>query len=156
MALEVKQRYLVLVNFNHYKYKILCDVNTMNVGQVMLGRSWLFDKNVTIYGRSNMCQFENKGKQIKLLPLRPTIGQPRQIFTLALLPTPPSLPIMAIALSLSPTSHAYPVRKLLPPLLPTPSYYQVFESASASHKHVHKLHKEISDENKQSNVKPTL
>jgi len=40
----------------------------------------------------------------------------------------------------------------------TPSHYRVLESASvfASHKHVHKLHEEISDENKQSNVKPTL
>jgi len=105
-----------------------------------------------------MCQFEHEGKQIKLLPLRPNIGHTKQASTLVLLPTPPSPPLIATALSLSPTSHAYPVRKSLSPLLRAPSHHQVFESATAfvSHKHMHKLHKEISDENKQSNVKPTL
>jgi len=130
----------------------------MNVGQVILGRLRLFDKNVTIYGRSNMCQFENEGKQIKLLLLRLKTGQPKQTSTLALLSTPLYPPHIALVPSLSPISHAYPVRKSLPLLLLILSYYRVFESASAfaSHKHVHKLHKEISDENKQSNVKPTL
>jgi len=37
-TLEVKQRCLVPVNFNHYKDNIWCDVITMNVGQVILGR----------------------------------------------------------------------------------------------------------------------
>jgi len=50
----------------------------MNAGQIILGRPWLFDKNDTIYGRSNMCHFEHEGKQIKLLPLRPKTGQPQQ------------------------------------------------------------------------------
>jgi len=54
-----------------YNEKIWCDVITMDVGQVILVRSWLFDKDVTIHGRSNMCQFEHEGKKIKLLPLRP-------------------------------------------------------------------------------------
>ena len=43
----------------------------MDVGHVILGRSWLYDKDVTIYGRSNMCQFEHEGKKIKLLPREP-------------------------------------------------------------------------------------
>jgi len=74
-ALEVKQQCLVPVNFNHYKDKIWCNVITINVGQVILGRPWLFDKNITIYSRSNMCQFEHEDKHIKLLPLRPKTGQ---------------------------------------------------------------------------------
>jgi len=119
----------------------------MNVGQVTLGRPWLFDKNITIYGRSNMCQFEHEGKQIKLLPLRPKTGQPQQTSTLALLPTPP---LIAIVPSLFPTNPAYHVYRSLPLLLPTPTHYKAFEyvPAFASHKHMHKLHKEISDENK--------
>jgi len=40
----------------------------MNAGNVILGRPWLYDKDVTIYGRSNMCQFEYERKKIKLLP----------------------------------------------------------------------------------------
>jgi len=54
---------------------------TMNVGQIIVSRHWLFDKNVTIYGRSNICQFEHKSKKIKLLPLRLQIGQPEQMPT---------------------------------------------------------------------------
>ena len=82
IALEVKQQCLVPVSFNHYKDKIWCDVITMNMGQVILGRAWLFDKNVTIYGQSNMCQFEHKGKQIKLLSLRLKTEQPCQLHPL--------------------------------------------------------------------------
>ena len=37
-ALEIKQRCLIPVSFNHYKDKIWCDVITMNVSQVILGR----------------------------------------------------------------------------------------------------------------------
>ena len=100
-----------------------------------------------------MCQFEHESKQIKLLSLRPKTGQSKQISTLALLPTltsPISPPLIATIPSLSPTSNACHVHKLLPPLLLTPSHYKAFEPAPAfaSHKHVHKLHKEISDGNK--------
>ena len=138
-TLEVKQRCLVPVSFNHYKNKIWYDLITMNVSQVILGRPWLCDKNVTIYDQSKMCQFEYEGKQIKLLTLR-SKTEPKQTSTLALLPTPP---LVATVLSPSSTSHAYFVRKSPPPLLPTPSHYKTFESAPAfaSHKHVHKLHK---------------
>jgi len=38
----------------------------MIVGQFILVGSWLFDKNFTIYGRSNMCQFEYKGKHLSM------------------------------------------------------------------------------------------
>ena len=95
-----------------------------------------------------MCQFEHEGKHIKLLPSKLKIGQLKQTFTLALLPTPPSPPLNATVLSLSSASNAYPVRKPLPLLLLTPSCYSAFESASASQKHVHKLHKKVSDGNK--------
>ena len=57
-ALEVKQRCLVPIDFGLFKDKIWSDVVTMNVGHVILGRPWLYDKDVTMYGRSNMCQFE--------------------------------------------------------------------------------------------------
>jgi len=45
----------------------------MDVGHIILGQSWLYDKDVTIYGRSNMCQFEHEGKKIKLLPREPKV-----------------------------------------------------------------------------------
>jgi len=39
----------------------------MDVSQIILGRPYLFDNEITIYGRSNMCQFVHKSKKIKLL-----------------------------------------------------------------------------------------
>ena len=104
------------------------------------------------------CQFEHEGKQIQLLPLRPKTGQSQQTSTFALLPIPLSQPLIATVPSLSPTNNACHVHKPLSLLLPTPSHYKAFESAPAfaSHKHVYKLHKEISEENKWSNMKPTL
>jgi len=53
-ALNITQRCLVPIEFTVYKDKIWCDVVTMNVGQIILERPWLFDNNVHIYGRSNM------------------------------------------------------------------------------------------------------
>jgi len=44
----------------------------MDVGHIILGRSWLYDRDVTIYGRPNSCSFVHEGKKIKLAPLRPT------------------------------------------------------------------------------------
>ena len=106
---------------------------TINVGQVILGRPWLFDKNVTIYNRSNVRQFEHEGKQIKLLPLKPKTGQPKQTSTLALLPTPPSPLLIATIPSLFPTNYAYHVRKLLP-------YYQHHLTIKHSSLHLHLHH----------------
>ena len=45
----------------------------MDMGQIILGRLWLFDKDDTIYGWSNMCQFVHMNKKIKLLPLNSSL-----------------------------------------------------------------------------------
>jgi len=44
---------------------------SMDVGHVILVWPWLYDKDFTIHGRMNMCQFEHEGKKIKLLPREP-------------------------------------------------------------------------------------
>ena len=62
---------LVPIEFDVYKDKIWCDVVMMDVGQIILGRLWLYDNDVTIHDRSNMCRFELEGKKIKLTPYRP-------------------------------------------------------------------------------------
>src|SRR4051812_22875683 len=43
----------------------------MDAGQILLGRPWLYDNDVTNHGRSNMCLFEHEGRKIKLLPCQP-------------------------------------------------------------------------------------
>ena len=51
-ALDVKQQCLVSIEFDIYKDKIWCDVVTMDVGQIILGRPWLYDNDVTNHSRS--------------------------------------------------------------------------------------------------------
>ena len=43
----------------------------MDVSHVILVWPWLYDKDFTIHGRMNTCQFEHEGKKIKLLPREP-------------------------------------------------------------------------------------
>ena len=68
---DVKQRCLVPIEFDVYKDKLWCDVVMMDVGQIIVGRPWLYDNDVTIHSRSNMYRFEHEGKKIKLTPYRP-------------------------------------------------------------------------------------
>jgi len=70
-ALNVTQSCLVPIKFTVYEDKIWCDVVTTNVGQIILGRPWIFNNDVHIYDCSNMCLFEHGGKKVKLLPSQP-------------------------------------------------------------------------------------
>ncbi|XP_020697995.2 uncharacterized protein LOC110110733 [Dendrobium catenatum] len=70
-TIEIKDRSLIPMEFVGYQDKIWCDVLTMDVGQIILGRPWLFDNDVHIYGRMNTCVFEHSGKKIKLMPSQP-------------------------------------------------------------------------------------
>jgi len=40
----------------------------MDVSYIILGRPWLFDLDVTIYGRTNQCSFVHNDKKVKLMP----------------------------------------------------------------------------------------
>ena len=91
----------------------------MDVGQVGLGRLWLFDKYVIIYDRSNIYQFEHEGKKIKLLPSLPKVGQP-----------------------LHEIVYSFRLRQSID-LITIPDHYRAFESIFAFASYVHELHKEI-------------
>jgi len=73
--MEVNERCLVLVQFATYKDKIWYDVITMDAGHVILGRLWLFDMDVTLWGKSNICNFNYEGQRIKLIPRQPKFKQ---------------------------------------------------------------------------------
>ena len=68
-SIDVKEMCLVLIQFATYSDKIWCDV-TMDVGHTILGRPWLYDLDVPIYGHPNFCSFVHDGKKVKLAPLR--------------------------------------------------------------------------------------
>ncbi|XP_022849921.1 uncharacterized protein LOC111372015 [Olea europaea var. sylvestris] len=75
-SIVVKERCLVPIQFLEYKDHIWCDVISIDVGNIILGRPWLFDLDVTIYGRSNSCSFVFNGKKIHLNPLPPKPAGP--------------------------------------------------------------------------------
>ena len=80
-SIDIKERCLLPIQFMSYKDEIWCDVILMDVRHVILGRPWLYDLDVTIYGRTNSCSFTFKGKKIKLKPLQPrhiTEGKKRE------------------------------------------------------------------------------
>ncbi|XP_038970638.1 uncharacterized protein LOC113461045 [Phoenix dactylifera] len=80
-AIPVTERCLVQINFSEYNDKVWCDVIPMDVGHIILGRPWLYDLDVTIYGKSNSCSFVHQGKKIRLNPLppRPSIAGKKDV-----------------------------------------------------------------------------
>jgi len=49
----------------------------MDVGQIILGWTWLYDNNVTIHGQLNICRFEHESKKIKLTHYRTIAKKPK-------------------------------------------------------------------------------
>ena len=66
-SINVKEKCLVSIQFVTY-LDIWCDVVTMDVGHIILGRSWLYDLDITVYGRSSSYSFVHNGKKVKLAP----------------------------------------------------------------------------------------
>ena len=54
-----------------YKDEIYCNVLPMDVAHVLLGRPWLYDLNVTNFGKDNIYSFKYKGKNIILRLAKP-------------------------------------------------------------------------------------
>ena len=54
-----------------YNDQVECDVVPMQACQLLLGRPWLYDRDVQICGRSNKVVLMYKGDRITLLPLSP-------------------------------------------------------------------------------------
>jgi len=65
-SIDVQKRCQILIQFVTYTDNVWCD--TINVGHIILGQLWLFDLDVTIYGRTNQCSFIHNGKKVKLMP----------------------------------------------------------------------------------------
>ena len=54
-----------------YKDEIYCNVLPIDVAHVLLGRPWLYDLNVTNFGKDNIYSFKYKGKNIISKPAKP-------------------------------------------------------------------------------------
>ena len=69
----VTQRCLVYIQMGDYKDEIYCEVLPMDVAHVLLGRPWLYDLNVTNFGKDNIYSFKYKGKNIILRLAKPKV-----------------------------------------------------------------------------------
>ena len=70
-SIDVQERCQIPIQFATYTENVWCDILPMNVGHIILGRPWLFDLDVTIYGRTNQCLFVHNGKKVKIMPNQP-------------------------------------------------------------------------------------
>ena len=53
-----------MIQFQSYQEEVWCDVLPMGVSSIILGRPWLYDHDVTLYGCSNSCSFTHNRKKI--------------------------------------------------------------------------------------------
>ena len=70
-TLRVSNIVTVPFSIGRYNDHVECDVVPMQACQLLLGRPWLYDRDVQICGRSNKVIVMYKGKRITLLPLSP-------------------------------------------------------------------------------------
>jgi len=70
---EIDVNKQVLINFSigSYKDEVLCDVVSMEVTHILLGRPWQFDKQTLHDGHTNQYIFFINGKKTTLQPLSP-------------------------------------------------------------------------------------
>ncbi|XP_022854589.1 uncharacterized protein LOC111375905 [Olea europaea var. sylvestris] len=71
---EVKVTKRVLFNFSIGKYhdEVMCDIVFMNVGHILLGRPWQYDRKAIHDGCKHKYSFVKDGRFITLAPLTPT------------------------------------------------------------------------------------
>jgi len=60
-SIDVQKRCQIPTQFATYTDNVWCDMPPMNVGHIILGQPWLFNLDVTIYGRTNQCLFVHNG-----------------------------------------------------------------------------------------------
>jgi len=69
-SIDVQERCQILIHFT-YTDNVWCGILFIDVGHTILGRSWLFDLDVTIYGHTNQCLSVHNDKKMKLMPNQP-------------------------------------------------------------------------------------
>ncbi|KAI9200637.1 hypothetical protein LWI28_011047 [Acer negundo] len=70
-SLPITHRCLVPLSLGLYSETIYFDILPMEVAHILLGRPWLYDLDVRIFGRANTHMFTHQGKTITLQPIKP-------------------------------------------------------------------------------------
>ena len=71
--LAVTKRCVIPLKVAGYREDIWCDILPMGVGSVLLGRPWLYDRDVAQLGRTNRCTFFFEGSKQVWQPYVPSI-----------------------------------------------------------------------------------
>jgi hypothetical protein len=66
----VNEQCKIKFKIGNYQDEVLCDVITMDVCHVLLGRPWQYDQREIYDGRKNTYTFEKNGERHTLLPLK--------------------------------------------------------------------------------------
>ena len=69
--LKVNSHVIISFTLGRYKDEVICDVVPMHVGDILLGRPWQYDREVTYDGLFNNYTFTLDGNKFTLLPLSP-------------------------------------------------------------------------------------
>lgn len=70
-SVPVTERCLVPLHLGSYQESVWGDVLPMDVAHILLGRPWLYDHDITRFGRSNTYVFMHGGKKMVLKPVQP-------------------------------------------------------------------------------------
>jgi len=70
-AQSVTQCSHVPIHMSSYEDRVWCDVLNIDTTHILLGRPWLYDLDVTSWGKSNTYEFKFNGKKIVLKPAKP-------------------------------------------------------------------------------------
>ncbi|KAE8712253.1 hypothetical protein F3Y22_tig00110258pilonHSYRG00021 [Hibiscus syriacus] len=70
--LEVTKQVVIPFSIGKYQDEVLCDVVPMDVGNILLGRPWQFDRRAIHDGFTNRFFITHKGKKFTLTPLSPS------------------------------------------------------------------------------------
>ena len=67
--IKLSKQVEVLFSIGKYQDQILCDVATMQVGHILVGRPWQYDREVSHNGRTNQYSFCLNNRNFTLAPL---------------------------------------------------------------------------------------
>ena len=72
-SIDAQERCQIPIQFATYTDNVWCNILSMDVDPIILGRPWLFDLDVTIYERTYQFSFVHNDKKVKLM-----LNQPKQ------------------------------------------------------------------------------
>jgi len=73
-AQSITQYCQVPIHMSSCQDRVWCDVLDINAAHILLGRSWLYDLDVTSLGKSNTYEFKFKIKKTVLKPAKPKLN----------------------------------------------------------------------------------